>query len=279
MINEVKLKSGKILHLTSKSSREVVLKHNSLSFIKVEKDKKKITKIEVDDYSVSIGDILQIKLFNADTMPFKVKYIIKLSDTQYSLLATKLTSATRWIMPMIRDMHQTYTSMKYKSHLVNCYVGTEDEGYMPNIYLVYRWSGSLDFKAFEDKLKEHDLFQQMVDLDRHHVMYIFKMTEEQSKVFELFKAGKYSHFPENYKKQVINFVVNPAEAPTEADRKATITYGTLYRTDLQRDKIQKLVGSNATLPPDAEYYSIPTEENEVYTGDIEIPKDCEPLKT
>jgi len=278
MKNEVKLETGKVLNLTSKSSREVVLRHHSLSTIDIEKEGKDIVGLTVDGYSVKKGDILQIKIFSKDIMPFKVNYIVKVSDTQYSLLATKLTTATRFVMPMLRDMKQTYTSMKYKSHLVNCYVGTKDEGYMPNIYLVYRFSGSREFGLFEESLKNHDLFNEVIDLDRHHVMYVFDMTEEQKKVFEMFKNGKYSHFPENYKKQIINFVVNPADAPTESDKKSTVTYGALYRTDLQRDRVQKIIG-DAELPKNAEYFSIPNEMNEVYNGDIEIPKESEPLKS
>ena len=104
------------------------------------------------------------------------------------------------------------------------------------------------------------------------------MTHEQTKIFNLFKNGKYSCFPENYKKQVISFVVNPADAPTELDKKATVTYGALYRTDLQRDRVQKIIG-NSDLPKNAEYFSIPDEMNEVYNGDIEIPKESEPLKS
>jgi hypothetical protein len=278
MKNEVMLETGKVLNLTSKSSREVVLRHHSLSSIDIKKEGKEIVEVAVDGYIVKTGDILQIKIFSKDIMPFKVKYIVKVSDTQYSLLATKLTTACRFVMPMLRDLKQTYTSMMYKSHLVNCYVGTKDEGYMPNIYLVYRFSGSREYGAFEESMKSHDLFNEAVDLDRHHVMYIFDMTEEQKNIFEMFKTGKYSHFPENYKKQIISFVVNPADAPTEADRKTTVTYGALYRTDLQKARVQKMIGS-ATLPKNAEYFSIPNETNEVYNGDIEIPKESEPLKS
>jgi hypothetical protein len=278
MKNEVKLETGKVLNLTSKSSREVLLSHHSLSTIDIKSNKRIISEITIDDYSVKVGDVLQIKIFSSNIMPFKVNYIVKLNDNQYSLLATKLTTACRFVMPMLRDMKQTYTSMKYKSHLVNCYVGTKDEGYMPKIYLVYRFSTSREYGVFEESLKKHELYRDTVDLDRYHVMYIFDMNEEQQKIFELFKTGKYSHFPENYKKQIINFVVNPADAPTDTDKKTTVTYGTLYRTDLQKDRIQNLIG-NTKLPRDAEYFSVPDEINEVYTGDIEIPKECEPLKS
>lgn len=227
--------------------------------------------MSVDEHEIKIGDILHVKLFNTTVMPFKVRYIVKISEVQYSLLATKLTKATRWVMPMLRTKDETYTSMKYNTHLVNCYAGTKDEGYMPRIYLVYRFSGSTEYRAFEEKLKKHAMFSEMIDLDRHHVMYIFDMEGEQMKIFNLFQEGKYSHFPDNYKKKIISFVVNPADVPTEEDLKTTITYGTLYRTDLQRDKIQSLIG-NAKLPSNAEYFSIPDEGSEVYSGDIEIPK-------
>jgi len=270
MKNIVKLESGREMMLTSMSSREIVLKHHSLSSIEVTKNEKnEIININVDGYDTSIGDILHVKIFDHDIKPFKILYIDQTKELQYSLFATRITKAARWIMPMLRNKNQTYTSMKYGTHLVNCYVGTKEEGYMPCIYLVYRFSGSMEYRNFEESLKQHELFEKMTDLDKYHVMYIFNMTSDQQQIFKKFQKGKYSKFPDNYKKKVISFVVNPVDSPTEADRKTTITYGALYRTDLQRAKIESLI-SPTPLPKDAEYFSIPTEEEEVYTGDIEI---------
>lgn len=274
MKNVVKLESGKELWLTSRSSREVILRHHSLSSVNEIKNKKgKILKLQIDNYSVEVGTILRIKLFNSDILPFKVNYIEKLGENKYSLLATRLTKATRWIMPMLRVKNETYTSMRYYSHLVNCYVGTESEGYMPYIYLVYRFSGSMEFREFENSLRTHELFDSMVDIDKHHIMYIFEMTEQQKEIFNLFKLGKYSKFPEDYKKRILNFVINPADSPTEADREVTVTYGALYKTGLQRQRIEAQIGTD--LPKDAEYFSIPIEKEEVFNGDIEIPSNIE----
>jgi len=278
MRNVVKLESEKELLLTSISSRELILRHHELSDIKVKKDKNnKIVSIKIDNYKIKINDILYVQIFDYNKVPFKVLNIVKRKDkTSYSLTSTILTKAAKWIMPMLRNKSQTYTSMKYNTWFINCYVGTKDEGYLPYIYLVYRYSGNSEYQHFEEELKNHSLFDRLIDLDKFHVMYVFKMTNKHKKIFELFKHGKYSQFPDEYKKQILNFVINPIEYPNLADIKKTIVYGVLYKTELQRKRIESLINFNsdirvkAILPENIDLLSIPDESKEVYTGDIEM---------
>ena len=270
MINQVKLESGKVLYLKGESSREVKLTHDEYSLVSGEEENGKITKVNVDEWSVEVGQIIQLKLpIGKEQTSFKINHIKRTGPASYSLLSTVLTKADRWILPMIRDKNQTKTSMKHNTHFVNCYVGTKDEGYSNTIDLVYRYHGEVGYAKFEEGLKAHKQFREVKDLDRSHVMYRFDMTPEQIKIFELFKEGKYSKFPENYKKQVMSFSINPAEFPTKEKREGTVTYGTMYKTEKQKGKIEELVGQS--ISKDEEYFSIPKESEELYTGDIEVP--------
>lgn len=268
----VELDTGKRLMFSCVSAREVVIKHHSLTHVDYEKNEdKNIISLTFDNYKVSLGDVISVKLNGVKNKPFKVLYIKKSvrADT-YILYSTVLTKATRWIMPMIRIDNQTQTSMKYGSSFTNCYVGTKEEGYMDNFYLVYRFSGNVEYIKFEEELKNHPKFSSMVDLDRQHVMYIFNMNEEDKFNFKKFKNGEYSKFTDKYKKQILNFTINPVNT-ISSKIEDTITYGVLYKTDKQKKRIEDMIGQK--LDSNLEYYSIPEENNEVYTGDIEIPKE------
>lgn len=268
----VELDTGKRLMLSCVSAREVVIKHHSLSNVDIQIDgDKNITSITFDNYTISLGDVIPVKLNGVKNKPFKVLHIKKSVRTDtYLLYSTVLTKATRWIMPMIRIDNQTQTSMKYKHNFVNCYVGTKEEGYMDNFYLVYRFSGDVDYVRFEEELKNHPKFSNVVDLDHQHTMYIFDMNEEDKFNFNKFKNGEYSKFTDKYKKQILNFTINPVDI-TSSNMEDTITYGVLYKTDRQRKRIENIIGQK--LDKNLEYYSIPEEDEEIYTGDIEIPKE------
>jgi len=271
MDNYVKLDSGKSLKLISLSSREVRLQYHPLSTIKERVDNNgNITGLSIDGYEILAEDAIIINIFDKQKRPFKIKDIkVSRREYSYSLFSTRLTKASKYIMPMIRTSNQTRTSMKYTSHFINCYVGTEDEGYMDEFHLVYRYSADLTFKAFEESMVNHELFDRRVDIDYQHVMYTFIMTDENKEIFKLFKEGKYSEFSDEYKNKIISFNINPALV-NASDIKNTIDYGVLYKTDKQRESIENLVGEK--IGKDLELLSIPYESEEVYTGDIEIKK-------
>jgi len=274
MDNILNLDNGKVIRFTCMSAREVFLKHHSLSNIKVKKnDEGEIIKLIVDDQIYENGSILQLKLYDSHVRPFKINYIKKSKhDNMYVLYSSVLTKATKWVMPMLRITNETQANMRYSTNFINCYVGTKEEGYLDNIYLVYRYSGDLLYKQFEEQLKNHDLFERMIDIDKHHIMYIFNMTLKDKQNFEKFKQGKYSKFTDEYKKKILDFVIN-FDLISEDTLKSTITYGILYRTDKQIKEVYNLIGDTEVdiKKEKLEVLSIPDEMKEVYTGDIEIP--------
>ena len=271
MENVIRLESDRLLKLISISSREVRLQHHPLSEVTEVLNKEgEIESVRIDDYDLLNTSMLNIKLFDSKIRPFKIQHIKRSrKENSYTLFSTKLTKATKWIMPMLRITNETRTSMKFDSHFINCYVGTKDTGYMNEIYLIYRFSGEMNYKVFEEGLKHHVLFDRMIDLDHQHVMYVFSMNQEQCNIFELFKQGKYSKFPDNYKNKILNFNINPALINPKNIRE-TADYGILYKTSKQRKVIEDLTGTS--IDKKLELYSIPEEKEEMYTGDIEIEK-------
>jgi hypothetical protein len=271
MDNIVKLDEGRNLKITSMSAREVILKYHTLSDIEIRKGWDGIIDyLKIDNYEIKKDGVINIKLVDNQKRPFKVSSITRHPNAQNSFVlnSTTLTKASRFIMPMLRTDTQTQTSMKYNEHFVNCYVGTEGEGYMNQIYLVYRFGGDLHYQKFEEELKRHPKFDRVIDPDHHHVIYVFNMSMEDKIEFEKFKEGKYSEFSNKYKKQILKFNINPAKYDEET-MKETIVYGVLHKTNTQKRRIEKLIGE--TLDEDLEYLSTPEESEEIYTGDIEIP--------
>lgn len=270
----VELEGGRSIRYTAMNAREVFLRHHSLHDVKLKKDgKKNINGIKIEELIVKVGDIIMVRLFDKHLRPFKIKAIKKSSNqNMYILYSTILTKSSRWVMPMLRRTNETQTTMKYNSNFINCYVGTKEEGYLDNIYLVYRYSGDPEYQKFEYSLERHELFDRRIDIDKYHVMYIFNMTSEMKNNFQKFKQGLYSKFTEDYKKKVLQFIINPALVK-ESDIPTTITYGVLYKTDEQLKRIEKQIGNHSVniKGENLELYSIPIEEEEVYNGDIEIP--------
>jgi hypothetical protein len=270
----VEMEGSSNLRITALSAREVFLRHHALHDVKVKKGEKgEIEAIKIEDIVYGIGDVIAIRLFDKKIRPFKIQKIKKSKqDKMYTFYSTTLTKASRWVMPMLRVNGETQTSMKYHSHFINCYVGTKGEGYMDKIYLVYRYSGDLEYQKFEQQLKRHELFENWIDIDKHHVMYVFNMTAEMRINFTKFMNGAYSKFSESYKNKILNFVVNPAMVK-ESDIPKTITYGVLYKTDEQLKRVEEQIGKHGVdiKKEGLELLSKPDEAEEVYTGDIEIP--------
>jgi hypothetical protein len=61
------------------------------------------------------------------------------------------------------------------------------------------------FKFYINMLKAHSMYERHYEPDNHHIMFVFKILEEQKKNFNLFKEGKYSHFSEDYKQSIRRF--------------------------------------------------------------------------
>ena len=140
--------------LTSVSAREVLLRYHALCDVRERgSNGDYVEAIKVEETILSEGSLLYIKLLDKRIQPFKVNNIKRsIYDNRYVLYSTALTKASKYIMPMLSRNGETRNHFKFTSNFVNCYVGTESEGYLENIILVYRYSGSVEYQKFEQKL-------------------------------------------------------------------------------------------------------------------------------
>jgi hypothetical protein len=97
--------------------------------------------------------------------PFKISYIEN-ADPDFLLHASKLTKAFMW-----------------SKHFVNCFISTESDIYLdhgcdlPCVYLLYRFSKSMQYSNFEKKIQNNELFIKMYDVDPFHVLYVLKIPD------------------------------------------------------------------------------------------------------
>ena len=268
----IKLNEKESLIFKAISSREVSVQVPNLITIKTQKDSKnQVISLTIDDFIIELGKILYL---NSPTVygkiPFKVNYIeLNESTKKYSLLCTKLTKTSKYLMPLLyqKNVFESRTSMLWETNFINCYTGTREEGYMKHLYVVYRFSGDTHYTTFESKLLKHPYFTRRIDVDKYHVMYVFTISQLELYEYHCFISGKYSRFSEEYKHKIIKFCINPAVTPMSTIPDTPL-WGVLYKTEKRRKQVEDYV--DCKLPEDAELESIPYEHEETYFGDIEI---------
>jgi hypothetical protein len=269
----ITLNDTQAITLKAVSAREVAVQIPSVMTIKTQKDSKnKITKLLIEDWELSIGDIVYLNSpVGHGKLPFKVNYIeINPSALfRFSLLCTKLTKTSKYLMPLLFQpgVFESRTSMLWETNFINCYTGIREEGYMKHLYLVYRFSGDTRYTTFESKLLKHSLFNRRIDLDKYHVMYVFDISQDDLFEYHCFITGRYSKMTEVFKQKILKFSINPAVTPASSVPNHPI-YGVLYKTPIRKKYIEEYVDSY--VPEDLDLDSIPSEDEETYFGDIEI---------
>lgn len=89
------------------------------------------------------------------------------------------------------------------SNFVNAFMSTPDIDHC--IALLYRFSGSQDFVKFEAWIKSQPAFHQAIDVDKHHVLYVFNIPSVGKNTYELLRAGRYSEIDDIWKLLILSF--------------------------------------------------------------------------
>ena len=109
----------------------------------------KIVSLELPDSKLfSIGDTITI-----NNQPYKINIIEKMYSNNvlfYELYVAKKTKSTLLIMPMLGSSKKLFF---YNNFLVNCFVGTKEEG-EGSIDLLYKVSKDPLFSKFIDAVKQ-----------------------------------------------------------------------------------------------------------------------------
>ncbi len=194
--------------------------------------------------------------------PFRVEYIESTGVTGlYSMYASSLTDSSLFLLPALGDRREEFN---WKTNFVNCFIDTEDETLRstgPHLYLLYRFSKSIKFRDFEERLIHHPEVVKMHDVDKFHVMYVFKFPGELVEQFWLFQKGKYSHMDEAYKNQILDF----HHAKANSDLQKILDRDQEKRLAIEDSlTIDKKDYKRVTISPDAELYDPPRMEKETY---------------
>jgi len=169
-----------------------------------------------------------------------------------------------YIQPLLSE----YMDVR-REGLINVFIGsTEKPEYDLNIFMLYRYSGNLDFVKYEDYVETSPLFLEKYDPDKYHVMFILRVPERFKEVYKSFKEGKYSRFPKTYKTLILMY-----HNIIDSNHKVAKV---LYRhTDL-REELEDRIGT--FLPEGSEVSSIPDMSLEVYTDSMKIKDPLKPNK-
>jgi hypothetical protein len=96
--------------------------------------------------------------------------------------------------------------LKFRNLVINVFIG--DESYPSldgNIFVLYKFSGKQEFIAYEENIKEHELYVTAYDPDESHLMMVFKVPQHHKADYELLKDSKYSKISEEYKTRILTF--------------------------------------------------------------------------
>tara|TARA_R110000824_G_scaffold361127_4_gene548922 strand:+ start:10690 stop:11262 length:573 start_codon:yes stop_codon:yes gene_type:complete len=148
-----------------------------------------------------------------------------------------------------------------KAQLVNAFIGSEEYNeYDNHIFLLYKYIGNPKFIEYEDYLEHTKLFKAKYDPDKYHVMFIFNVPKEHQEVYDLFKKGKYSKFPQLYKIKILDFhnIIN------EEHKVAKVLY---RHPDLKEELEERL---EVNLPKESEVSSVPDLNIEIYLNSMKI---------
>ena len=161
-----------------------------------------------------------------------------------------------YILPMLSTQFDVV-----KANLVNTYIGSDEfTAYDNHIYLLYKYLGNPRFIEYEDYLEHTNLFEAKYDPDKQHVMFIFKVPKQYQAVYDLFKQGKYSEFPEDYKLLIFKF----HRITDENHKVAKVLY---KHVDLKEELEDRLA---MILPNESEVSSIPDLNIEIYTEEMKV---------
>ena len=169
-----------------------------------------------------------------------------------------------YILPMLKE----YVTVK-KENLINTYIGSQDRPDDDNhIFLLYKFSGDKQFLEYEDYLTTTKLYVDSYDPDKYHVMYIFRIPEEYQDVYNLFKEGKYSEFPQKYKIALFEY-----HGITDANHR--VAQVLFKHPDLREEWEDKL---KIPIPEDSEVSSVPDLELEVYSDKYKYVDPIRPME-
>lgn len=244
----IELSNGKKLMIETVDANRLMIDASQVAFVDIIKNKQSnIESILFEGKeSVSLGDEIETRVGAVKTV-YKVNDIMISKDKKFiALFEDHRNKTSLMLLPLL---NKSQNNLKFNSYFTNAFID-ENKQY---IGIVYRFTGSEQYKDFEESLLKDKLCVKHIEYDRYHVMYLFRIPDEFIDDVELFFEGKYSKFSKKLKDQVIKF--------HNITKNGTI-YQILYRSEELRKLIEEDLG--VTLLEDAELSSIPVKEEEMF---------------
>lgn len=140
----------------------------------------------------------------------------------------------------------------YFEGLINCYLGDEVNKPLDSLTKLF-----VHMEQYSDSYTKIDSFDQFYKLDDDTYMLVYNIPSKLQDDYIRFYKGEYSKMSEDAKELICKF---SSQRPVMN----SIVYKVLYKTADQKEAVEKLIGQK--LPMDAEVYSIPDLDREVYIG-------------
>jgi len=214
-------------------SEDIVLRYDKLGYI--------TTIIINDKFRIRVGEE-----WETDGIKYKVNLIRK-DGEYYYCIQERATKTSQFILPLLGMTYQYYD---FKNRFYNCYI-SEDYRY---IYLVYKFSPTVEYLELEDKLIKHPMFVELNDPDPDTVVVKFKLPEEFHKDVVKIMKGKYSEISPTMKSKICIF---------HSFGVKTKTFRMLHRdVELRKEMSREF---EYDIPEDVELMSKPVKEKEIWT--------------
>lgn len=217
-------------------------------------DSSDIISLKVGKGSLSLFDKLSIPIDHKIISVYEINKIEKSTDKAFRLYTTIGTKTKQFILPCL-DFDREY--FLYDTFLENVYIKTDsiDLGITPikyPLFLLYRYSESELYKAFELRIIKHPHYRHRIDINNYEVLFIFDI-ENFGKDVDKFIKGKYSELSNKLKNQIMKF--------------HKYVYGGTMHQILYRDpKLRKQleIQFNVEISSNLELYDIPDIKEETY---------------
>ena len=174
------------------------------------------------------------------------------------------TRTTKYLFPLLYDgnivVPSALTNLEENGFkFINLYKGDLEKDYPENenlFMLLYISDFENDnFKMFFNLIQKHSLFQEYYNVDINLIMIVFKLNSDGKQILELFNAGAYSKFPDQYKSLFTGGMEKPLNC----------AYNVLYKHSLLRHDLEQKL--DIKLNKDSELDDKPYDHQEFFRYD------------
>lgn len=168
-------------------------------------------------------------------------------------------------MKLQLNKSKTYLSYYFNKHIPIKFVKQFLNTYLVHDGLHYCWcmlykfSGKLEFTNYEYELENSPYYIKTVDVDKHHVLYVFNIPTELDDVITTFINGKYSKLPE--RKELIRYLYQNFGLPLDSNITKILNRDASIRKKLEEEL-------DVEIDPFAEVSSAPDMEAETFNYDL-----------